>query len=81
MPVGLQVTDYIENCNTVKAHLGKRVIRKDTGERGTIKRAFYLGDCTRYHIHFDGMPDKVTFSVHQKDLIIMGEVQHNGSNY
>lgn len=81
MPVGLQVTDYIENCNAVKAHEGKRAIRKDTGELGTIVKAFYLGHSTRYLVQFDGMPKQVTFSVHQKDLIIMGEVQHNGSNY
>ena len=54
---------------------GKRVIRKSTGEMGTIKKTVYHFEDTRYFIHFDEMPSKVMVSVHHEDLIIIGEVQ------
>ncbi|MGG4390499.1 hypothetical protein ABEU97_20405 [Priestia megaterium] len=81
MSIGLQITEYIEKRNTLNKHEGRRTVRKSTGQLGTIRRAIGIGEVTRYHVHFDEMPEKVSFSIHHEDLIILGEVQHNGSNY
>lgn len=70
----LQITEYLQSCNSLAEYVGKSVILKKSGEKGYIKKATMLPDGARYLIHLDSLPPKADLVVWYEDIVIIGEV-------
>ena len=70
----LQITEYLQSCNSLAESIGKAVILKKTGEKGYIKKATMLPEGARYLIHLDSLPPKADVVCCYKDIVIIGEV-------